>query len=155
MPDSGLVLTLVYNPVGPNLPPDQPELEAAYKRELDSRYGIQFSRLYAITNLPVGRYLDHLLNIGQFEQYMRKLIQAYNPAAAAGVMCRTTLSVDWKGRLYDCDFNQMLGVPVRDGLPQNIRQFDPRQFANRGIVTGPYCYGCAAGAGSSCQGAIA
>lgn len=153
-PGTGLQLTLVYNPVGAALPPSQRELEEAYRRELASRYGIVFSRLFTITNMPIGRYLDHLFRTEQYDEYMEKLIGAYNPVAAAGVMCRTTLSVDWEGRLYDCDFNQMLGVTVRRGLPQNIRKFDPDALARRLITTGQHCYGCTAGAGSGCRGAI-
>ncbi len=153
-PESGLQLTLVYNPVGPSLPPTQQELEKEYRRELASRYGIQFSRLFTITNMPIGRYLNHLLKTSQYDAYMETLIAAYNPTAAAGVMCHTTLSVDWEGRLYDCDFNQMLDVPVRHGLPQNIRDFDPKRLAERLILTGQHCYGCTAGAGSGCRGAI-
>ena len=153
-PESGLELTLVYNPIGPTLPPPQDSLEADYKRELAQRHDISFTRLITITNMPIGRYLNHLLKTGQYDRYMEELVSAYNPAAAAGVMCRTSLSVDWQGRLYDCDFNQMLGVSVRRGLPHNIRDFDPAAFANRTIVTGQHCYGCTAGAGSGCRGAI-
>lgn len=152
--ESGLDLTLVYNPIGPALPPRQDQLERVYRRELHARYGIEFTRLIAIANMPIGRFLNQLVKAGTYDQYMETLIAAYNPAAAAGVMCRTTLSVDWEGRLYDCDFNQMLGVTVRRGLPQNIRDFDPAAFANRTIVTGQHCYGCTAGAGSGCRGAI-
>jgi radical SAM/Cys-rich protein len=153
-PDSGLVLTLVYNPIGPSLPPPQAELEAAYRRELRTRYGIVFNRLYTITNMPISRFLDDLLRSGQYERYMRKLIDAYNPAAVAGVMCRTTLSVGWDGRLYDCDFNQMLDLHLTPGLPQHIRDVDLRQLEKRVIVTGQHCYGCTANCGSGCQGAI-
>jgi radical SAM/Cys-rich protein len=154
-PGSGLVLTLVYNPVGPSLPPPQATLEAAYRRELAARYGVVFNRLYTITNMPISRFLDDLLESGRYEQYMQKLIAAYNPAAAAGVMCRTTLSVGWDGRLYDCDFNQMLELGLESGLPQHIRDFDAARLNQRRIVTGQHCYGCTAGAGSGCQGAIA
>jgi hypothetical protein len=105
--------------------------------------------------MPIGRFLDHLHETGKYDEYMERLIRAYNPAAAAGVMCRTTLSVDWEGRLYDCDFNQMLGVTVRRELPQSIREFAPEAFARRLITTGQHCYGCTAGAGSGCRGAIA
>jgi radical SAM/Cys-rich protein len=154
-PGSGLTLTLVYNPVGPLLPPDQAKLEAAYRRELGNRYGIEFTRLYTITNMPISRFLEDLLDRGEYERYMEKLVAAFNPAAAAGVMCRTTLSVDWRGRLYDCDFNQMLDLGLAPELPQDIRQFDPALLRNRPIVTGQHCYGCTAGAGSSCQGTIA
>lgn len=152
--DSGLRLTLVYNPVGSALPPAQPRLEDDYRRELASRYGVVFNRLFAITNMPIGRFLDYLLKTGQHETYMEKLIAAYNPLSAQGVMCRTTLSVDWEGRLYDCDFNQMLGVGVRRGLPRNIRDFDPESLSHRLIATGQHCFGCTAGAGSGCHGAI-
>jgi radical SAM/Cys-rich protein len=155
VPGTGLELTLVYNPIGTALPPRQVDLEQAYRRELASRYSIVFNRLFTITNMPIGRFLEHLHETDEYDQYMERLIAAYNPAAAAGVMCRTTLSVDWEGRLYDCDFNQMLGVAVRRGLPQNIREFDPQSLANRSITTGQHCYGCTAGAGSGCRGAIA
>jgi radical SAM/Cys-rich protein len=152
--DSGLVLTLVYNPVGPSLPSPQAELEAAYRRELHARYAVVFNRLYTITNMPISRFLDDLLRSGQYDAYMRKLIDAYNPATVAGVMCRTTLSVGWDGQLYDCDFNQMLDLHLAPGLPQNIRDFDMRQLEQRVIVTGQHCYGCTAVCGSGCQGAI-
>ena len=153
-PESGLELTLVYNPLGPSLPSPQASLEEDYKRELAQRYEISFTRLITITNMPIGRYLNHLLKTGQYDRYMEELVSVYNPAAATGVMCRTSLSVDWRGRLYDCDFNQMLGVSVRRGLPQNIRDFDAKSLADRLIATGQHCYGCAAGAGSGCRGAI-
>ncbi|MHB0956391.1 MAG: arsenosugar biosynthesis radical SAM (seleno)protein ArsS [Pirellulaceae bacterium] len=153
-PDSGLVLTLVYNPLGPALPPPQRQLEEEYRHQLAERYDIVFNRLFTITNMPIGRFLNQLLQTGKYEAYMDQLIGAYNPAAAEGVMCRTTLSVDWTGRLYDCDFNQMLGVSVQRGLPQNIREFDPAALARRVIATGQHCFGCTAGAGSGCQGAI-
>ncbi len=153
-PGSGLELTLVYNPIGPALPPSQASLEETYKRELSQRYDICFTRLITITNMPINRFLDYLLKSGKYDEYMEKLIGAYNPAAAAGVMCRTSLSVDWEGRLYDCDFNQMLGLSVREDLPLNIRDFDPTSLAKRLIITGQHCYGCTAGAGSGCRGAI-
>ncbi len=153
-PESGLDLTLVYNPIGPALPPPQASLEEAYKRELAERYDICFTRLITITNMPISRFLDYLLKSEKYEEYMETLISAYNPAAAAGVMCRTTLSVDWEGRLYDCDFNQMLGLFVREDCPQNIRDFKQEALAARTIVTGQHCYGCTAGAGSGCRGAI-
>jgi radical SAM/Cys-rich protein len=154
-PATGLELTLVYNPVGPALPPPQASLETDYRRELAERYEVCFTRLITIANMPISRFLDHLLKSGRYEEYMEKLIGAYNPAAAARVMCRTTLSVDWRGRLYDCDFNQMLGMGVHRELPQNIRDFDAEAFVNRTIVMGQHCYGCTAGAGSGCRGAIA
>jgi len=150
-----LPLTLVYNPVGASLPPPQCDLEADYRRELQARYGVQFSRLFTITNMPIGRYLEHLHETGQYEAYQRKLIDAFNPRAAAGVMCRSTLSVDWQGQLYDCDFNQMLDTPVRAELPRSIRDFDLDALASRRITTGAHCFGCTAGSGSGCRGAIA
>jgi radical SAM/Cys-rich protein len=152
--ESGLILTLVYNPVGPSLPPPQADLEAAYRKELAARHGVVFSRLFTITNMPISRFLDDLIRQGRLEQYLEKLVEAYNPTAAAGVMCRTTISVGWDGRLYDCDFNQMLGMGLHQSLPQHINEFDLHSAAHRRIVTGPHCYGCTAGSGSGCQGAI-
>lgn len=153
-PSSPLELSLVYNPLGPSLPPSQLKLEADYRHELRTRYGIEFTRLYTITNLPISRFLADLLQSAKYVGYMRKLLEAFNPTAIAGVMCHTTLSVDWLGNLYDCDFNQMLDLPVLPHLPRHIRDFDVAQLATRQIVTGQHCYGCTAGAGSSCQGAI-
>lgn len=153
-PDQPLTLSLVYNPIGPFLPPEQPTLEAAYRERLRSRFGIEFNRLYTITNMPISRFLDDLLQAGKYEAYLEKLIAAFNPRAAEGVMCRTTLSVDWQGNLYDCDFNQMLELPVTPGVPRHIRDFDTKALNDRPIVTGRHCYGCTAGAGSSCQGAL-
>ncbi|WP_166824633.1 arsenosugar biosynthesis radical SAM (seleno)protein ArsS [Thalassoroseus pseudoceratinae] len=154
LPDGGRTLSLVYNPVGASLPPDQHVLEEAYRRELKTRFGITFTRLFTITNLPISRFLEDLLRRNRFESYMEKLVEAYNPAAVDGVMCRSTLSVDWEGRLYDCDFNQMLELGLTNEQPQNIRDFDLNRLRNRVIATGQHCYGCTAGAGSSCQGSI-
>jgi radical SAM/Cys-rich protein len=153
-PYSGLVLTLVYNPRGPSLPPPQKELEAAYRRELMARYGIAFNQLYTITNMPISRFLDDLLTNDKYDVYMQKLIEAYNPAAAAGVMCRTMLSVGYDGRLYDCDFNQMLEIGLDGDLPRQIADFDEARLARRTIAVGQHCYGCTAGSGSGCQGAV-
>jgi len=153
-PDSDLQLTLVYNPVGPALPPSQEQLEAEYRRELQARYGVVFSQLYTITNLPISRFLEELIRTEQYDAYLDKLIGAFNPAAVAGVMCRTTLSVDWTGRLYDCDFNQMLELELAPGRPRNIRDFDMAQLARRPIMTSRHCFGCTAGTGSGCQGAV-
>ena len=153
-PDSGLVLTLVYNPRGPSLPPPQKGLEAAYRRELLNRYGIVFNQLYTITNMPISRFLDDLLTNNKYDVYMQKLIEAYNPAAAAGVMCRTMLSVGYDGRLYDCDFNQMLEIGLDGDLPRQIADFDEARLARRTIAVGQHCYGCTAGSGSGCQGAV-
>lgn len=155
--DGGLPLTLVYNPVGPSLPPDQHALEQAYRDQLRSRYGLEFTRLFTITNLPISRFLADLMRSGQFESYMRKLVDAFNPAVVGGVMCRTMLSVDWRGRLYDCDFNQMLALGLAEDLPKHIDDLDAAallRLAQRRIVTGRHCFGCTAGAGSSCQGSL-
>ena len=152
--DGELILTLVYNPLGPSLPPAQKTLEETYRRELWDRYGVAFNRLLTITNMPIGRFLRELVEGGTYEQYMETLIDAYNPKAAAGVMCRTTLSVDWTGRLYDCDFNQTLQLGLGPKLPRQIHDCDVESLAARPIVTAQHCYGCTAGAGSGCQGAI-
>jgi radical SAM/Cys-rich protein len=151
---SNRLLTLVYNPIGPTLPPSQAELEAAYRRELAAAYGVVFSRLYTITNMPISRFLDDLVQSGRYDEYLDKLVAAYNPAAAAAVMCRTMLSVGWDGQLYDCDFNQMLDLSLARGLPRHIRDFDLELLSDRTIMTGQHCYGCTAGSGSGCQGAI-
>lgn len=151
---SGLTLNLVYNPVGAFLPPPQASVEADFKRELLARHNVTFDRLYTITNMPIRRFLEYLRRSGNEERYMRRLLDAFNPASVAGLMCRTTLSVDWTGRLYDCDFNQMLGLGVGGGLPQTIGEFDPEKFAGRAVSTDAHCFGCTAGAGSSCGGAV-
>ena len=151
-PDTGLILNLVFNPIGAYLPPKQAAIEADYKRELKRRHDIVFNELFAVTNLPINRFLDFLIESGNYDTYMQKLSHAFNPQAAENVMCRTTLSVSWDGGLYDCDFNQMLEVPVNHGLPNHIRNFDPQKLAARPIQTGNHCYGCTAGAGSSCTG---
>lgn len=153
--DSGLTLTLVFNPQGPVLPPAQASLEETYRRELDARYGIVFNRLYTVTNMPISRFLDDLLASGQYASYLQKLIEAYNPATVDGLMCRDTVSVGWDGQLFDCDFNQMLGLGVAPGVPSHINDWDADALAERRIVTAQHCYGCTAGSGSSCQGAIA
>ena len=155
VPGTGLTLNLVTNPVGAFLPPDQRAAERDWKRELERRYGIVFDRLFTITNMPISRFLEHLEDKGQTDAYMEKLAGRFNPGAASGVMCRTTLSVAWDGTLYDCDFNQMLDLPVREELPRDIRGFDPAALARRAIAVGPHCFGCTAGAGSSCGGAVA
>ena len=152
---SGLLLNLVTNPVGAFLPASQAALEADWKRELRRRHGIVFNRLYTITNMPISRFLQYLLESGNLQAYMDRLVNAFNPAAVDRLMCRTTLSVGWDGRLYDCDFNQMIDLGLEDGAPRNI--FDAAQdaLASRRIVVGPHCFGCTAGAGSSCGGATA
>jgi radical SAM/Cys-rich protein len=151
---SDLLLNLVYNPVGAFLPPSQASIEADFKRELSKRYGIVFNRLFTITNMPINRFLDYLRRSGNEEHYMRKLVQAFNPNTIDGLMCRSLVSVDWRGRLYDCDFNQMLELGVAHDLPQTIANFDPTKFAGRRIITGTHCFGCTAGSGSSCGGAV-
>ena len=152
-PGSGLVLNLVTNPVGAFLPPAQAAAERDWRRELERRYGIVFNRLFTITNMPISRFLEHLDQKGQTDTYVSRLAQAFNPAAAAGVMCRTTLSVGWDGTLYDCDFNQMLDLPLA-GRRRHIRDFDRAELDVRDIALGPHCFGCTAGAGSSCGGAV-
>jgi radical SAM/Cys-rich protein len=151
---SRLVLNLVYNPTGAFLPPPQSSIEADFKRELKSRHSISFNQLYTITNMPIRRFLDYLRRSGNEERYMRKLIDAFNPGAVEGLMCRNLISVDWTGRLYDCDFNQMLELAVSTDLPQTISDFEAERFAARRIVTGAHCFGCTAGGGSSCGGAV-
>ncbi len=153
-PETGLVLNLVYNPAGAFLPAAQTALEAEYKAALQQRYGIQFNHLFVITNMPISRYLNYLLESGNYEKYMQKLAGAYNGTAAANVMCRNTLSVSWDGYLYDCDFNQMLGLKVA-GAAKHLSQFDAEVLQQRSIVVGQHCYGCTAGSGSSCGGATA
>ncbi len=152
---SGLLLNLVHNPVGAFLPPKQDAVEAQFRKELRTKHGVEFNHLYTITNMPVSRFLEFLVETGNYEGYMERLANAFNPAAAAGVMCRYTLSVSWDGRLYDCDFNQMLDLPVDHGAPAHIRDFDPAQLHHRRIVTRNHCYGCTAGSGSSCGGTVA
>jgi len=152
---SDLILNLVYNPVGAFLPPLQSSIEKDFKRELWARHGLSFNRLYTITNMPIKRFLDYLQRSGNEERYMRKLVEAFNPETIEGLMCRSLVSVDWTGRLYDCDFNQMLELRVSSSLPQMIADFDPVKFARRHISTGAHCFGCTAGAGSGCGGALA
>jgi radical SAM/Cys-rich protein len=147
--DARLVLTLVSNPAGAFLPPPQAALERDYRRELDRRYGLQFTRLYTITNMPVSRYLEWLVDTDQLQTYMQKLVTAFNPAALEGLMCKSTLSVGWDGRLYDCDFNQMLELPI----DRSVFDVTPDDLAGRAIRCGAHCFGCTAGAGSSCGGA--
>ena len=152
----GRVLNLVHNPVGAFLPGDQASLERDYRRELLSRHGIVFDQLYTITNMPISRFLDHLERSGNLQRYMELLVASFNPRAADGVMCRTYLSVGWDGSLYDCDFNQMLALPTNHGAPQTLASLlasgGPLE---RRVVTDRHCFGCTAGAGSSCGGAVA
>lgn len=150
---TGLLLNLVTNPVGAFLPGSQASLEADWKRTLRLRYGVSFNRLYTITNMPISRFLQFLVDSGNLEAYTERLVAAFNPAAVDGLMCRYTLSVGWDGRLYDCDFNQMIDLPAAAGAPQTIFDAEIAALTGRRIVTGPHCFGCTAGAGSSCGGA--
>jgi radical SAM/Cys-rich protein len=150
---TGLVLNLVTNPVGAFLPASQQALELTWRRELARRYGIVFNRLYTITNMPISRFLEFLVDSGNLEAYMDRLVNAFNPATVDGLMCRTTLSVGWNGTLYDCDFNQMLELGLDHASPRTIFDASAAALAGRRIVTGPHCFGCTAGAGSSCGGA--
>ncbi len=153
--DSGLELDLVYNPQGPQLPPPQAALEADYRRELAERFGLRFSRLFTITNMPIQRFAAVLRQQGQLESYRSLLRQHHNPANLAQVMCRTTLSVDWRGYLYDCDFNQMLDLPAGRGRPRaHLRQLLEQALEGEPIAVADHCYGCTAGSGSSCGGAL-
>ncbi len=156
-PDSGLTLNLVFNPQGAELPSEQSALQAAYQRELFSHYGIVFNQLYTITNMPIQRFGSTLVSHGQFDTYMALLKANYQEANLSQVMCRSMLSVDWQGRLYDCDFNQMLGLPARIGAGprghlRDLLAVDPEGLP---IEVADHCYGCTAGHGSSCGGALA
>jgi radical SAM/Cys-rich protein len=149
-----LPLHLVYNPVGAFLPGEQTELESDYKRELKGHFGIVFNKLYSITNLPIGRFVAYLRHNDKLEEYMELLISAFNPATIDGLMCRNTLSVGWRGEVYDCDFNQQLDMQWENGKRLFLWDVDPDKIDNREIMTGDHCFGCTAGAGSSCGGAI-
>ncbi len=149
-----LTLALVYNPVGPALPPIQAELESDYRRELHRRFDICFTRLHTITNMPIGRFRYDLRRDGHEESYMKLLRESFNAETVEGLMCRCQIHVSWDGTLHDCDFNYALGLPTHPGLPRHIRDFDPEIIKDRRIVTGEHCFGCAAGSGSSCGGAI-
>jgi radical SAM/Cys-rich protein len=149
-----LPLHLVYNPVGAYLPGPQAELEADYHAELQQHFGIVFHRLYTITNMPISRFAAWLHQNGEHEKYMQLLIDNFNPANVAGLMCRNTLNIGWRGEVYDCDFNQMLAMQWESGQPLFLWDLDPAQLEGREILTGDHCFGCTAGAGSSCGGAI-
>jgi len=155
--ESGLVLNLVYNPQGPSLPPRQSGLEADYKRELGARYGIVFDRLYTLTNMPIQRFGSMLISKGRFNEYMALLRNAYQESNLDGVMCRSLLSVDWQGFVYDCDFNQMLGLPLGQGHRSrtHLSEVDVETLDGLPIRVADHCYGCTAGQGSSCGGALA
>lgn len=151
--DSGLQLDLVYNPVGAFLPGNQAALETDFKKALWRDFGIVFNSLFTITNLPISRYLEYLIASDNYEDYMHTLVNAFNPATLQNVMCTNTLSVSWEGYLYDCDFNQMLDLKVSSSA-KHIKDFNEEILNNRNIVTWQHCYGCTAGSGSSCQGAV-
>lgn len=154
MPDSDLKLDLVYNPSGAFLPGDQKSMEKDFKMALNEDFGIQFNNLYAITNLPISRFLDYLIASENYRDYMYSLVEAYNPAAVQNVMCTNTISVSWDGWLYDCDFNQMLELKVNSKV-NHISDYNEELLQNREVVISQHCYGCTAGAGSSCQGTVA
>ena len=154
--DATRILTLMVNPVGALLTGDQPSMECQWKRGLERNHGVTFDRLIALNNMPIARFLEWLEASGNLESYMELLVNAYNPATANGLMCRNTLSVSWDGRTFDCDFNQMLELESRglDGQPVRLEGFESLNFEGREIITGRHCFGCTAGAGSSCGGAI-
>lgn len=151
---SDLTLNLVYNPGGPFLPPPQSTLEEDYRRELGQRFGITFTRLLTITNMPLGRFWMELVRQNQEKNYLSLLRGSFNPQTVEGLMCRRQISVAWDGTLYDCDFNLALGLQVNHGAPDHIRSFKPEALWVRRIVTGEHCFGCTAGSGSSCSGAL-
>jgi radical SAM/Cys-rich protein len=153
--EDGLPLALVYNPGGEALPGSQGALEAAYRAELAERFGIVFTRLYTIANIPVGRFGEALDRGGRRGEYLARLRAAFNPGTVAHLMCRRQVCVDWDGRLYDCDFNLALGRPVGPRAPDHVSRFDPAELLGRDVETGEHCYACTAGAGSSCGGALA
>lgn len=153
LPDSPLLLDLVYNPAGAFLPSDQNALEQSYKESLKKEHNIFFNQLFTITNLPISRFLDYLIASENYEEYMHALVEAFNPEAAKNVMCRNTLSVSWEGYLFDCDFNQMLNLKVNTSMP-HVSDFNQQKLQQRKIQLHQHCYGCTAGAGSSCQGSL-
>jgi len=151
---SGRILNLVYNPGGPSLPPDQVKLEAAYKSELATRYGIVFNQLFALANMPIQRFGSQLLSSGQYAPYMQLLKGAHRPENLDGVMCRSLISVGWQGEVFDCDFNQMLGFPLGGAPTRHLRELVAVDLENQPIFIADHCYGCTAGQGSSCGGAL-
>lgn len=151
---TGLQLDLVFNPSGAFLPGDQAQLEAEFKRQLSRKFDIVFNNLYAITNLPIARFLEHLIETNNYKDYMQVLVEAFNPGTVDGLMCRNTISVSWDGYLYDCDFNQMLDLKTATPGAQHLDTFNIEELKQRNIVLNQHCYGCTAGAGSSCGGEI-
>lgn len=154
VPGSARVLNLVYNPLGASLPPAQGPLEAAYKRELFEHFGIVFNQLFALANMPIQRFGSTLISKGQFNSYLRLLRDSHSDANLPGVMCRSTVSVDWQGYLYDCDFNQQLGLALPLGARPHLRELLEKNLAGNAIRVAEHCYGCTAGQGSSCGGAL-
>jgi radical SAM/Cys-rich protein len=153
MQDTGLILNLVYNPGGAFLPASQCSLEADYKRVLDS-HGVVFNRLFTLVNMPIGRFRDFLVSTKNYDTYIKRLADAFNPDTLPGVMCRQIVSVAWDGRLYDCDFNQILNMPIEPPYPGTLEDFDYVTLSQRKIMVGDHCFGCTAGQGSSCGGAL-
>jgi radical SAM/Cys-rich protein len=149
------ILNLVYNPAGAFLPAGQADLQAQFKKELREKYGIVFNGLFTITNMPIHRFKDSLIRNGNYDSYLTKLVNAFNPTAAEGIMCRSFISVGYDGRLYDCDFNQMLDMQIKNGQLMNVFNFDFDYLLKRDISFGAHCFGCTAGAGSSCGGETA
>jgi radical SAM/Cys-rich protein len=152
---TGLILNLIYNPVGAFLPASQESLEKDFKRELFNKFGIEFSNLFAITNMPIHRFKNQLKRRNTYEDYMTKLVNAFNPSAAEGIMCRSLISVSYDGKLYDCDFNQMLEIQVIEPEPKTVFNFNLKELLDRRIRFASHCFGCTAGAGSSCGGTTA
>ena len=153
--EPGLLLDLVYNPGGPVIPPDQTSLERDYKKELHDRFGIEFNHLIVITNMPIGKFLKNLEERGQVEEYRKLLLDSFNPETLPGLMCKYQISIGWDGAISDCDFNLALKIPAGFNAPLHINRFDPSVTRKRKIVTGEHCFGCTAGCGSSCSGALA
>ncbi|KAL6044389.1 Radical SAM/Cys-rich domain protein [Balamuthia mandrillaris] len=153
---TGLLLHLVYNPLGPSLPAPQKALEEDYRRELRRHFSIEFNQLFTITNMPIRRFADFLMDTGRYEEYMRLLVDNFNPATVDALMCKNTVSISWDGRLFDCDFNQMMSTPLGAGRSKgsSIWEVDSLDFRGTPIATDKHCYGCTAGAGSSCGGAL-
>jgi len=149
-----LTLSLVYNPLGASLPPDQDELQTDYKDELLGRYGIEFTRLFTVTNQPIARFAEDLREQGKWDEYLELLANSFNPATLDGLMCRSTLNIGWMGEVYDCDFNQMLNMQQKNGSPLFLWDVNPEGMLEKPILTGAHCLACTAGAGSSCTGAL-
>ena len=154
--DSRLKLNLMYNPIGPSLPPPQQALEADYRRHLSEQYGIRFNRLYTLINMPIHRFASTLVSSGQFEEYMALLHASFSKENLSRLMCRELISVDWRGFVYDCDFNQMLGLPLRIDESKRLRisDIEPAALDDQPIAAADHCFGCTAGSGSSCSGAL-